>query len=74
MQPTYVVIYQVNTGEAFGWLCKADRISQAEDKFWRAQGKVVPDGYETIKCIAQLESPIIDAYLSLYEGQVQSNG
>jgi hypothetical protein len=67
---TWVVIYQLNTGKVYGWFCKAQSVSQAEQEFWQVM--VVPDG-RTIKCVAELQSNVIDAYFSLYEGEVQGN-
>lgn len=60
----WLVIYQTNAGFVYGWLCKAHRASDAETEFWRAA--VVPE-HTTIRCIAQLESAIVDVYFSLYE-------
>ena len=61
---TWVVIYQTNLGYVYGWLCKDNQLSAVEEDFWLAMG----DAHgKTIKCIAELESPVLDAYLSLYE-------
>ncbi len=60
----WIVIYQTNLGEVFGWFCKAESPSQAEKKFWGAT--IMPEG-RSIKCIAELQSEVIGAYFSLYE-------
>lgn len=65
MWTTYVVIYQLNTGVVYGWLCKAESVSQTEQAF-RQEVMVIPDG-TTIKYVCELQSNIIDAYFSLYE-------
>jgi hypothetical protein len=61
---TWVVIYQINTGFVYAWLCKAHRVSDAEDEFWRAMETATG---KTIKCIATLESDVIGSLISLYE-------
>lgn len=66
MQTTYVVIYQLNTGKIYGWFCKAGSISEAEKEFWNSL--IMTDG-RTIKCICALQSNVIDAFFSLYEGE-----
>ena len=42
---TWVVIYQTNTGFVYGWLCRAHRVADAEQEFWReteaSSGRVV---------------------------------
>ncbi len=64
---TWVVIYQEReTGEVFGWFCKAERDSQAEEKFWQA---VIFPGNRAIRCIAEFQSNIADTYFSLYEAK-----
>jgi len=65
MLTTWVVIYQLNTGKVYGWLCKAESIVQAEKEFWEV---VVPGG-RTIKCVCELQSNVVDALFSLYEQQ-----
>lgn len=65
MRTTYVVIYQLNTGKVYGWFCKAASVSQAEQEF-EQEVMVIPDGL-TIKCVAELQSNVIDAYFSLYQ-------
>jgi hypothetical protein len=61
---TWVVIYQTNTGFVYGWLCKAHRVSDAEQEFWRETE--ITSG-RTIKCIATLESDVIGSLISLYK-------
>lgn len=63
---TWVVIYQTNLGEIFGWFCKAPSPSAAERKFWDTS--ITPLG-RTIKCVCELQSNVIDAYFSLYGGE-----
>lgn len=60
----WVVIYQTNAGFIYGWLCREHRISDVEDDFWQSMGEAAG---KSIKCIAEFESSILDAYLSLYE-------
>ncbi len=60
----WVVVYQTNTGFVYGWLCKAHRVSDAEQEFWRNQESA---SGVSIKCLAQLESDVIGALISLYE-------
>ncbi len=60
----WIVIYQVNTGFVYGWVCKAAKASEAEEQFW--QSMIMPEGRSS-KCIAQLPLDIIDTYFSLYE-------
>ena len=64
----WVVMYQTNTGFVYGWLCKTHRASDAEAEFWRAMDSAAG---KTIKCIAELQSPIMEAYFSLYEENEQ---
>jgi len=62
---TWVVIYQENkTREIFGWFCKAERPSEAEEKFWKAV--VIPQD-RAIRCIAQFNSEIMGLYFLFYE-------
>ncbi len=61
---TWVVIYLTNTGFVYGWICKAHRLSDVEDEFWRAMENAVG---KTIKCIAELESNVLGQLVSLYE-------
>lgn len=63
---TWVVIYQTNLGYVYGWLCKGDQIAEIEENFWLVMGD---SPSKTIKCIAELDSLIFDAYLSLYESK-----
>jgi hypothetical protein len=60
----WIVIYQVNTGFVYGWVCRAAKAAEAEEQFWESM--IMTQG-RTIKCIAQLPSEIIDPYFSLYE-------
>jgi hypothetical protein len=60
----WVVIYQTNTGFVYGWLCKTHRASDAEAEFWRAMDTAAG---KTIKCVADLQSDVIGALISLYE-------
>ena len=64
MLTTWVVIYQLNTGKVYGWFCKASSASEAEKEFW--DSLIMKDG-RTIKCICDLQSNVVDAFLSLYE-------
>ena len=64
----WVVIYQTNTGFVYGWLCKTHRVSDAEAEFWRAMDSAAG---KTIKCIAELQSQVLEAYFSLYEAREQ---
>lgn len=63
---TWIVMYQTNTGAVFGWLCKANRPSEAEDLFWHSMS--VNEG-RTIKCITEVQSNVVDAYFELYGGE-----
>ena len=60
---TWVVIYQTNTGFTYGWICKAHRIAEAEEEFWRSMDSAAG---KSIMCIAKLHSGIVDAYFALY--------
>lgn len=60
---TWVVIYLTNTGFVYGWVCKANRIVDVEEEFWRAMDSAAG---KTIKCIAELESSILQQLMSLY--------
>jgi len=62
---TWVVIYQLNTGIVYGWLCKAATAAHAEQEF-RQEVMIFPEGV-TIKCICELQSNVVDAFFSLYE-------
>ena len=64
----WVVVYQTNTGFVYGWLCKVHRASDAEMEFWRAMDSAAG---KTIKCIAELQSTIVEAYFSLYQEREQ---
>lgn len=61
---TWVVIYQMNLGFVYGWLCKGERIAEIEENFWIVLGS---DVGKTIRCIAELNSPVFDSYVSLFE-------
>lgn len=61
---TWVVIYQTNLGYTYGWLCRGSSISEVEENFWLAMGEA---NGKAIKCIATLESDVLEACLSLYE-------
>ena len=61
---TWVVVYQTNMGFIYGWLCKVQRPSDAEEEFWRVMDTTAG---KTIKCIADLDSILLDACFSLYE-------
>jgi len=63
---TWIVMYQTNMGHVFGWLCKANRPSEAEELFWHSMS--VSEG-RTIKCITEVQSNVVDAYFALYEGE-----
>jgi hypothetical protein len=60
----WIVLYQVNTGFVYGWVCRAAKASEAEEQFW--QSMIMPEG-RTVKCIAQVPAGILDAYFALYE-------
>jgi hypothetical protein len=64
MLTTWVVIYQLNTGNVYGWFCKAGSASQAEKEFW--DSLIMTDGRQ-VKCIFELQSNVIDAFFSLYQ-------
>lgn len=64
MPTIWIIIYQVNTGGVFGWVCKAVKASEAEEQFW--DSTMVMQG-RTVKCIAQVPNGIIEPYFSLYE-------
>lgn len=59
---TWVIVYQIHTGELFGWFCKAATASVAEEKFWETVN--LPS--RRIKCIGDFQSNVADALLSLY--------
>lgn len=60
---TWVVVYQTNLGYVYGWLCQDERVSDAEENFWLTIGTTIGI---TIKCIAEVESEVLTACLSLY--------
>jgi hypothetical protein len=67
----WIVIYKVDKGGVFGWVCRASSPSQAEELFW--DSTIIAMG-RTVMCVARL--PIdtrdrllnsMDSILAIYE-------
>lgn len=64
MLTTWVVIYTLNTGRVYGWFTRTLSACEAEKEFYNSM--LMADG-RIIKCICELESNIMDAFLAMYE-------
>lgn len=64
MLTTWVVIYTLNNGRVYGWFCRTSSACEAEKEFYNSL--IMTEG-RTIKCICELQSNVVDAFLALYE-------
>jgi len=64
MLTTWVVIYTLNTGRVYGWFTRTSSACEAEKEFYNSLSVI---NGATIRCICELQSNIVDAFLSLYE-------